>query len=77
MTNTNLPKPDPRARVQQLLDEITVTSIETGKPLPEIAKRGRVFAACRGHVPTLVTINWGTTSPEAVRAALDVLRGSE
>lgn len=60
-----------------MLDQITVTNVATGQPLPEIAKRGRVFAACRGHVPTLVTIDWGSTTPEAVREALDTLRGAE
>lgn len=67
--------PDVRARLQQLLDQVTVTNIQTGKPLAEMGKRGRVFAACRGHVPTLVTIDWGSTNPAAVKAALDELRG--
>lgn len=65
---------DPRARVRTLLDQITVTNIETGKPLNHQAKLGRVIAACRGHVHTLVTIDWGTTTADEVRAALDALR---
>lgn len=74
MTQTNLPEDGARARVQSLLDQITVTTLD-GRKLGEIAKRGRVFAAVRGHIPSLVHINWGSTTPEAVKAALDELRG--
>lgn len=72
MTTTTL---DPRTRVRHLLDQITVVNLETGKPLSQQAKLGRVIAACRGHVPTLVRIDWGATSAAAVRDALDALRG--
>ncbi len=74
MTHTTV---DPRTRVRHLFDQITVTNLETGKPLSEQAKRGRVIAACRGHVPTLVRIDWGQTTPEAVREALDAMREAE
>lgn len=74
MTSTHL---DPRTRVRNLLDQIQVTNIETGKPLAHQAKLGRVIAACRGHIPTLVSINWGSTTCEAVREALDALREAE
>lgn len=71
MTITTL---DPRARVRHLLDQVTVTSIETGRHLEGPAKRSRILAAARGYEATLVTINWGNTSPEAVREALDALK---
>lgn len=66
-----------RASIRRLLAEVTVTNVETGKPLDRQAKLGRVIAACRGYEATLVLIDWGTTSPEAVREALDALRGAE
>lgn len=74
MTITTL---DPPTRVRHLLEQIDVTNIETGKPLAPQAKLGRVIAACRGHVPALVSIDWGSTTPAEVRAALDEMRGSE
>jgi len=74
MTTTTI---DPRTRVRQLLSAITVTSLTSGKPLTPQAKLGRVIAACRGHLPTLVHIDWGTTTPEAVRDALDAAREAE
>ena len=76
MTNTTLPDNDSQARVRELLARITVTSLETGKRLNPQATLGRVIAACRGHVSALVDIDWGTASPEAVREALDALRGA-
>lgn len=76
MTSTTVPDHDPQARVRELLAGITVTSLETGKPLNPQAKLGRVIAACRGHIPTLVSIDWGSTSATEVRAALDALRGA-
>ena len=79
MAEHTIPHPAETAqeRVRELLASVTVTNIETGKPLDRQAKLGRVIAACRGHVPTLVTINWGGTSPAEVRAALDEVRGAE
>lgn len=68
---------DPRAHVRNLLNQITVKNIETGKPLNPQAKLGRVIAACRGHIPTLVAIDWGSTSATEFRAALDAMREAE
>lgn len=75
MTNTTVS--DPRARVRHLLERITVTSLETGRPLNRQAKLGRVIAAARGHVHSLVDIDWGTTSLAEVREALDAAREAE
>ena len=69
--------PDPRTRVRHLLDQITVTSLTTGKKLDPQAKLGRVSAACRGYQHNLVEIDWGPTSMDEVRTALDALRGAE
>lgn len=68
---------DPRTRVRNLLEKIEVTNVVTRKPLHAQAKLGRVIAACRGHVATLVSINWGTTTPEEVREALDEMREAD
>lgn len=68
---------DARARVRNLLAQITVTNIVTREPLNAQAKLGRVIAACRGHVPTLVSIDWGNTCATEVKAALDAVREAE
>lgn len=77
MTTRTISDRDPRARIRELLACITVVNVETGKPLAPQAKLGRVIAACRGHIPTLVSIDWGSTSATEVRAALDALRGDD
>jgi len=73
MSNPTLPNHDPQSRVRQLLQQITVTNIETGQRLDGAAKRGRVFAAARGYVSTLVHVEWNGTATE-MKAALDALR---
>ena len=79
MVDHTIPHPADVAqeRVRQLLGQIRVTNLETGAPLPPQAKLGRVIAACRGHIPTLVAIDWGQTSATEVRAALDALRRAQ
>lgn len=74
MTTVPHPHDAAKERVHALLAGIKVTSLTTGKPLNPQAKLGRVIAACRGHIPTLVAIDWGSTSAAEVRAALDALR---
>ena len=66
--------PDVRSRIQHLLASVTVTSLETGKPLEGMAKRGRVIADVRGYQHKLVAVDYGTTSRAEFLALFDQMR---